>query len=531
MAQVRRGADPAVAPGSRTPQAMSGLTLPVALPACQAFPALMAILRAMIYSRISHDPQDRQLGVERQEQDCLRLISSRGWELAFPPFRENDTSASTRSSTKRPVYEQMLAQLQAGMADVLVCYSTSRLTRRPLDYERLIRLTQDKGVRIATVASGAVDLSTADGRVIARVLAAMDAAEAERIGERISRACLQRAENGEWHGGPTPPFGYRFVRAGGKRTLVVVPEAAALIHEAAGRVLAGQSLYRIRQDWNGRGLTSGGGKPWRSQGIKRSLVRAAVAGLTERDGEVFPGSWPAILDTDTWQRVRAILLDPTRDTRTFVQRSTRHSLTGLLWCGLCGHLLRSSIVGSVLTYYCSDVLGGCARIRIKAEDAERYLLEEIQHRLTMAPLPLLDDPVLVALRLQQHQLQDDHYDHLLNRADYVRQAQRLAGRVADRRRELTGGWQRAHVEPLILTAMPGDPEPKRRAALRHHLVRVEVDPHPRGRGTAAASGWELRRQVVASRLRPTWQSDAPDRPDALPASVERTPEAVWVSPG
>src|SRR5689334_22471402 len=104
----------------------------------QEFSSRMAVLRAVIYSRISHDPQDRQLGVERQEEDCLRLVSSRGWELALPPCRENDTSASTRSATKRPVYEQMLAQLHAGMADVLVCYSTSRLTRRPMDYERLI---------------------------------------------------------------------------------------------------------------------------------------------------------------------------------------------------------------------------------------------------------------------------------------------------------------------------------------------------------------------------------------------------------
>lgn len=468
--------------------------------------------------------------VERQEQDCLRLISSRGWELAFPPFRENDTSASTRSTTKRPVYAQMLAQLQAGLADVLVCYSTSRLTRRPLDYERLIRLTQDRSVRIATVVSGAVDLSTADGRVIARVLAAMDAAEAERTGERISRACQQRAEKGEWHGGPRPPFGYRLVPSGGKRTLAVVPEAAALIHEAADRVLAGQSLYRIRQDWNRRGLTSGAGKPWRSQGIKLCLVRAAVAGYTERRGELFPGSWPAILDTETWQQVRTILLDPKRDTRTFVQRSTQHTLTGLLWCGLCGHLLRSSIAGSGLTYYCSDVLGGCAHIRIKAEDVERYLLEEIRQRLTTAPLPVLDDPVLVALRLQQHQLQDDHYDHLLNRADYVRQAKRLAARVADRRRELTGGWQRSHVEPLILAAEPTDPAPKRRAALRHHLVRVEVDPHSRGRGTAAAAGWDLRRQLVATRLRPTWQGEDPDALEAArPTAPVREPEP-WMSP-
>lgn len=186
----------------------------------------------------------------------------------------------------------------------------------------------------------------------------------------------------------------------------------------------------------------------------------------------------------------------------------------------------------MLTYYCSDVLGACAHIRIKAEDIERYLLEEIQHRLTTAPLPVFDDPVRLPLRLQQHQLQDDHYDHLLNRADYVRQDKRLAARVADRRRELTGGWQRAHVEPIILTAEPSDLAPKRRAALRHHLVRVEVDPHPRGRRTAAASGWDRRRRgrddptapyrakakVLTKRKRCRRQSRCRDR-------------RPWVSPG
>lgn len=490
----------------------------------------MAVLRAAVYSRISHDPHDRQLGVERQEQDCLRLISGRGWELARPPYRENDTPASTRSTAKRPVYEQMLTDLQAGTAEVLVCYSTSRLTRRPLDYERLIRLTQDKGVQIATVVSGAVDLATADGRVIARVLAAMDAAESERVGERISRAARQRAEYGEWHGGPTPPFGYRFVPAGAKRTLAVVPEGAALVREAAARVLAGESLYRIRQDWNCRGLTSTAGNPGRSQGIKRCLVRGAVAGLTERRGEFFAGSWPAILDEPTWQQVRTVLLDPARNTRTFVQRSALHPLTGLLWCGLCGHLLRSArSPNDGATYYCADVTGGCARIRIKAADLERYLLEEISLRVRASVVPVLDDPVLAALRLQQHQLQDDHYDHLLNRPDYIRQAQRLAQRTADRRRELTGGWASAQAAPLVLTAEPGDREEQRRAALRHHLVRVVVDPHPRGTGTGSAAGWEVRRSVLARRLRPAWEAD--DRPDGARSLAQMRAEPTsWARP-
>lgn len=291
-------------------------------------------LTAVVYSRISHDPTDRQLGVERQEQDCLRLITQRGWELARPPYRENDTSASTKSTAKRPVYEAMLTDLQAGVARVLVCYSTSRLTRRPMDYERLIRLVLDTGLQLATVVSGAVDLGTADGRAIARVLAAMDAAEAERTGERIARASQQRAQRGEWHGGPVPPYGYAFTapRATGevKRSLTVVPERAALVREAAERILAGQSLYRIRKDWNARGLHSAFGKPWRSQAVRNMLVHGAAAGFNMRKGELFRGSWEPILDEQTWQRVRTILMDPTRDTRSFAQRSRLHVLTGLL---------------------------------------------------------------------------------------------------------------------------------------------------------------------------------------------------------
>jgi site-specific DNA recombinase len=62
-------------------------------------------------------------------------------------------------------------------------------------------------VTIRTVVSGDDDLSTADGRAVARTIAAWDAAEAERSSERIKRQKRQRSEKGEWHGG-TPPYGY-----------------------------------------------------------------------------------------------------------------------------------------------------------------------------------------------------------------------------------------------------------------------------------------------------------------------------------
>lgn len=493
---------------------------------------LPAALSAVVYSRISHDPLDRKLGVERQEQDCLRLIRQCGWDLVRPPYRENDTSASTKSTARRPVYEAMLADLQAGAARVLVCYSTSRLTRRPLDYERLIRLVLDTGLQISTVVSGAVDLGTADGRAIARVLAAMDAAEAERTGERISRASQQRAERGEWHGGPVPPWGYAFTdpttSADGKRSLVVLPERAALVREAAERVLAGESLYRIRKDWNAHGLVSSFGRPWRSQGIRNVLVHGAAAGFNVRRGELYRGLWEPILDEETWQHVRAILLDPKRDTRSFAQRSQLHVLTGLLWCGLCDHLLRSSALQGVLTYWCPDLLGGCTHIRIKAVDAERWLLEQIDGRVARQLYPVETDPVLLALRLQQHQLQDDHYDNLLSREDFLRQTSRLRQRVADRRRELTSGYPRALNEERPVTATLADEEPQRRAALRAHLERVYVDPHPRGVATRWEH-WEQRRDVVGRRLRPVWITDVDGEPAWTPPPP-LTAEVAWTAP-
>ncbi len=69
---------------------------------------------AAIYSRISHDPEGRQAGVERQEQDCRRMAAERGWTVLEPVYRENDTSASTKSKTRRPVFEQLLQYAESG---------------------------------------------------------------------------------------------------------------------------------------------------------------------------------------------------------------------------------------------------------------------------------------------------------------------------------------------------------------------------------------------------------------------------------
>jgi site-specific DNA recombinase len=446
---------------------------------------------AAIYSRISHDPEGRQAGVERQEHDCRKLASDRGWTVLEPVYRENDTSASTRSRKRRPVFDQLLQDAEHGAVTVLLAYSTSRLTRRPLEYERLIELSARTGLQIHTVVSGPVQLDTADGRAIARVLAVIDASEAERTSERVTRAKLQRAEQGLWHGGPHTPYGYRYAPAANGRglELAVDPERAALVREACRRVLRGDSLTGIASTWNPRGLRTTTGMPWRPQNIRKMLVRPSTAGMTERDGVLYQGAWPAILSRTQWDAARLILLDPRRDTRSFRQKATRYPLGGLLFCGRCDRPLVSNPLRGVPSFICSPTgRGGCGKIRIQSDHLERYLLEKIGERDSTQLESQAQSHVRQALR----QVQDDYYDGVLDRADFLRQSQRLRTSLAARR------------DPPRTTNLDGL---QRRSVFARAVIRVVVLPHPTG-VAASHLTWPQRRDVLAQRLRIDWPADA-----------------------
>jgi site-specific DNA recombinase len=109
------------------------------------------------------------------------------------------------------------------------------------------------GVTLATVVSGEDDLSKADGRMVARIKASVDAAEAERIAERTSRAARQRAQQGRPNGGARP-FGFL---PGG---IAHHAREAEALRDATRRIITGDSLRRIMTEWNAAGLTTSMGK-------------------------------------------------------------------------------------------------------------------------------------------------------------------------------------------------------------------------------------------------------------------------------
>jgi site-specific DNA recombinase len=324
-------------------------------------------MRVVVYARISRDEEGDALGVERQVKDCLARVNREGWHVEPDDIIvENDVGASARSRKPRPKFEAMMQAAESGLVDVIVAYSNSRLTRRPKELERLIDAHDRTGARFVTVVSGDDDLSTADGRMTARIKGNVDAAESERLGERVRRQKRERVSNGMSASGGVRPFGYTADR------LHVVDSEASAIQDAAHRILAGESIVRVVEGWNAAGEpASVRGTAWTVRSLSGILRSPRITGLVEHNGRIAgEAQWPAILDRDTWEDVRAALTRPGKG------KHSTHLLSGLLYCGECG----TKLVAAGGRYRCNRAPGktggGCGRVSRADKVLEEYVLDQ-----------------------------------------------------------------------------------------------------------------------------------------------------------
>mgnify|MGYP006199502697 CR=1 FL=1 len=235
--------------------------------------------KAAIYVRISSDPTGQALGVERQEEDCRKLAKAKGLTVV-EVYSDNDLSASTKAKKPRPEYERMITDAKAGKFGVVLCYSNSRLTRRLMDLETWVSLAEQHKVKVHTVVSGDDDLSTADGRMVARIKASVDAAEAERIGERVKRSKQQKAQSGK-------PLKARYRTFGYTNDFEPVEDEASAVKEAFKRLARGDSIYSIHEwimtQFPNNPVTGG---EWRYNTVLSILDNPRYAGFNVYKGEV-----------------------------------------------------------------------------------------------------------------------------------------------------------------------------------------------------------------------------------------------------
>ena len=454
----------------------------------------------VIYTRISSDREDTGAGVGRQKADCLAYAQQSKLNV-HGIIEDNDTSAYNRSKPRRG-WNQVKELVRSGTVDSILVWHTDRLYRHPSDLEDIIELVDGRDLTIHTVTAGELDLNTATGRMVARLLGSVARNEVEHKSERQSRKHLDIAQTGKWHGGIVPT-GYR--RTENKGELVIDDLVAELIQEAAQRILKGHSLAattRWYREETGReikpqtlkgiltGPTVAGLRMHIPQGDRNRWARERAIGnvsgdLPDKMG-IYEATWDAILDRQAWHDLRSILLDPNR--RNQGKRPEKSLLSGLLRCGRCDKPLNYSS----LTYKCSQNAGGCGRLGISTKAIEGHILDLVEELIRINDINI---PAAVVQPKKDSEpdweskradLLDLFREGIVTRSELTRQLNQIDSRTAEARAE-DDRYRREEVQVQQILSAVREWEtadlPQRRGVIAALIESIVISPAEKGPGS------------------------------------------------
>lgn len=347
-------------------------------------------------------------------------------------------------------------------------------------------------------ANGEADLSTDGGRLFARMKAAVGKGEAERNSARVERNVLARQEAGRWHGGQVP-FGYQR----GDDGIVPDPAETGLVAEASRRLLAGDTMYGITQDWNARKISTRGGFHWRQANLRAILTNRTLIAETKSGAAA---QWDPIMDRRTFDRLASLFSDPSRKvTHSPGVKGSKYSMAGgLSVCGRCGKRLITSMQHGRPALKCTKIVNGddaCGSMVIGHDELESYVFDVVTKSLNeknprlrtrLAEQDPADDAKITQLEAHRDDLRDQKA-----RADdmFIRGAlsEREHSQHAERIRQETDATTQK-IDALLGTSIVSDaiadgldwrswsPE-RRRNFLRALIQRVEVHEFPKGMGS------------------------------------------------
>ncbi|MFF0597830.1 recombinase family protein [Streptomyces antibioticus] len=322
--------------------------------------------RPCLYTRLSYSPEGSVEKVERQETDGRAMGRRLGWPDFCCVYVDNSRSAWQRNR-KRPDWDRMLVTMDASGAllvpgdpkadhvhDGIMTYHGDRLIRQPYDLELLLSLADSRRVPLASV-SGVRDLSNPDDRYILRIEAAAACRSSDDTSRRVKRGRLSTAQKGRMRPGGRRTFGWGLPTGEIRRRIdpetdevvefevldydAVIPDEIKFLKECGWLVLGGMSVGNALRWINGRSLTSGG-RPWTTRGLKTALAAYRMAGLVEKDGDLYQAVWEPVYADDretALEMVEALraVFAANLEEHGYHGRTRRHFLTGVAECSDC----------------------------------------------------------------------------------------------------------------------------------------------------------------------------------------------------
>ena len=213
------------------------------------------------YVRVSSEQQARSgLGMADQQAKITAVAEREGWTIVEWAIDDDETG----NNTDRPGFKRAMQLIADHEADGLVAAKLDRVCRSVIDFAELLAWFT-AGHKALVVLDPMIDTSTASGRLVANVFAAVAAWEADVIAARTSDALQAKRAQGLTICRPS------------------VSDDTGLTERIRTMHAAGLSLHAIARQLTAKGIpTVRGGAEWRASsvqvalGYKRPKVRKAA---------------------------------------------------------------------------------------------------------------------------------------------------------------------------------------------------------------------------------------------------------------
>ena len=355
--------------------------------------------RAVLYARFSSDNQ-REESIEAQLR-AMHEYCSRNSIVIIHEYCDRAKSATTDD---RPEFLKMIAASREGDFDFAIVHKLDRFSRNRYDSAYYKRELKKNGVQLLSVLEQMDD--SPESIILESVLEGMSEYYSKNLAREVMKGMRESAMDCRYIGGWIP-YGFR-VDPQTHRYIINDYEAEA-VRMIFRDVADGCGYNVVLNKLNSMGYRTRLGNTFSKETLYEMLRNEKYNGvyvfsraaskdeLGRRNNHLdkpiedqirIPGGMPKIVDDETFARVQAILTSRKRHGRRDGKR--KYLLTGMVFCGLCGHRYcgdsmqtggekNRSVIG---TYFCNNRKNhgahACSNSNIHQEPLEELVLRKIE---------------------------------------------------------------------------------------------------------------------------------------------------------
>lgn len=259
----------------------------------------------VIYARVSSNTMEQLDSLKAQISGLTKFISGHNnWKLVDIHI----DIASSKKGSVRPVFHKMIEECKAGLTDIVVVKSISRLGRDTVEVLDAINTLRESQVRII-FKQEELDTLTVGSSLLISTIEACTQAENETRSDNIKWGIKQRASNGSLGFYRRKCYGYDKDENG---DLVINKEQAEVVKLIFDLYLGGKSILGIVKELKERSIKSPTGKDnWPKRSIEEMLsnekyIGVSIVNVGGEEGQIYKlnNSHPAIISKEMFDVVQ-----------------------------------------------------------------------------------------------------------------------------------------------------------------------------------------------------------------------------------